>query len=156
ALNDGDVPGASIDWRRPDYAVGNLVASGRHTVGDSWLTWDISGARSRMLQSGGNGGAKFKWNGASTTCVNTPASDLNFPQWSPSCFAAGAANNEDIGNYKLSSWNPASVGESAQRNVQGAASAGKLYHAGDRFGTFEFGAKFRNAHKYNDSYTTTY
>src|SRR5262249_43027887 len=39
SLNDGDVPGASIDWRRPDYAVGNLVGSGRHTLGDSWLTW---------------------------------------------------------------------------------------------------------------------
>ncbi|HZR24481.1 MAG TPA: carboxypeptidase regulatory-like domain-containing protein, partial [Vicinamibacterales bacterium] len=62
-LNDGDVPGASIDWRRPDYAVGNLVASGHHVVGQNWLTWDVSGARSRMLQSGGNGGAKFKWNG---------------------------------------------------------------------------------------------
>src|SRR5581483_6120855 len=31
-LNDGDVPGASIDWRRPDYAVGNLVASGHHLL----------------------------------------------------------------------------------------------------------------------------
>ena len=52
--------GASIDWRRPDYAVGNLVGSGRHTLGQSWLTWDASVARSRMLQSGGNGGAKLQ------------------------------------------------------------------------------------------------
>ena len=64
ALNDGDVPKASIDWRRPDYAVGNLVVSGRHTLGLNWLTWDGSVSRSRMLQSGGNGGANFKWNGA--------------------------------------------------------------------------------------------
>ena len=41
-LNDGDVPGASIDWRRPDYAVGNLVGSGRHTMSDNWLSWDAS------------------------------------------------------------------------------------------------------------------
>ncbi len=58
-LNDGDVPSASIDWRRPDYAVGNLVASGRHAIGENWLSWDVSGARSRTLQSGGNGGASF-------------------------------------------------------------------------------------------------
>ena len=57
-LNDGDVPSASMDWRRPDYAVGNLVGSGRHTIGQNWLARDVSGARSRMLQSGGNGGAK--------------------------------------------------------------------------------------------------
>ena len=31
-LNDNDVPSASIDWRRPDYAVGNIVGSGRHTL----------------------------------------------------------------------------------------------------------------------------
>src|SRR5581483_881473 len=30
-LNDGDTPGASIDWRRPETSVGNLVAEGRHT-----------------------------------------------------------------------------------------------------------------------------
>jgi TonB-dependent receptor len=157
-LNDGDVPGASIDWRRPDYAVGNLVGSGRHTVGQSWLTWDLSGARSRMLQSGGNGGAKFKWNGPDTNCADDPTAttDVYQPKFSASCFTAGATNVEDIANYKLSSWNPASVGESAQLNLQGAAAYGQLYHAGNRFGTLEVGAKIRNGHKYNDSYTTTY
>ena len=56
----------------------------------------------------------------------------------------------------MSSWKPASVGESAQLNLQGAAAYGHIYHVGERFGTLEFGGKFRNAHKYNDSYTTTY
>ncbi|HZR25300.1 MAG TPA: TonB-dependent receptor, partial [Vicinamibacterales bacterium] len=157
-LNDGDVPAASIDWRRPDYAVGNLVASGHHVVGQNWLTWDVSGARSRMLQSGGNGGAKFKWNGGTTNCVDDPRATTNVyePMFSASCFASGPSNNEDINNYKLSSWNPASVGESAQLNVQGSAAYGQMYRVGDRFGTFEFGGKVRNAHKYNDSYTMTY
>src|SRR5262249_21948845 len=59
-LNDGDVPSASVDWRRPDYAIGDLAVSGRHTMGNDWLSWDGSFARSRMLQSGGNGGSKFK------------------------------------------------------------------------------------------------
>jgi TonB-dependent receptor len=157
-LNDGDVPSASMDWRRPDYAVGNLVGGGHHSVGQNWLTWDVSGARSRMLQSGGNGGAKFKWNGADTNCVSDPraTTDVNRPMFSASCFAAGPANAEDIANYKLSSWNPASVGESAQVNLQGSVNAGHPYHAGERFGMIEFGGKIRNAHKYNDSSTTTY
>ena len=154
-LNDGDVPSASMDWRRPDYAVGNLVASGRHTSGENWLSWDVSGARSRMLQSGGNGGASFKWNGRAINCVNDPGAttDVNLPMFNAACFAGGA---QDIANYNLSKWNPASVGESAQLNVQGSASAGHQYHVGDQFGTLEFGGKIRNAHKYNDSYTTTY
>jgi len=157
-LNDGDVPGASIDWRRPDYAVGNFVGSGRHIMRADWINWDLSVARSRMLQSGGNGGASFKWNGADTNCVDSPSATTNEfqPMFSASCFAPGPANNEDIANYKLSKWNPASVGESAQLNLQASASYGHTYHSGDRFGTLEGGAKIRNAHKYNNSYTTTY
>jgi TonB-dependent receptor len=76
--------------------------------------------------------------------------------FSASCYAAGPTNAEDIANYKLSSWNPASVGRSAQTNLQGSASYGLSYHAGDRFGTLEVGGKVRNAAKYNDSYNTTY
>jgi TonB-dependent receptor len=157
-LNDGDVPAGSMDWRRPDYAVGNLVVSGRHTIGQNWLTWDTSYARSRMLQSGGNGGAKFKWNGPSTNCAYDPkaTTDPFQPQFSASCFTPGPTNTEDITNYRLSSWNPASVGESAQRNLMGAVAYGQLYRFREGFGTLEFGGKYRNADKYNDSYTTTY
>jgi len=157
-LNDGDVPAASIDWRRPDYAVGNIVGSGRHTIADNWLAWDLSFARSRMLQSGGNGGSKFKWNGPDTLCGDDPAAttDPFVPQFSASCYAAGPTNTEDIANYRLSTWSPASVGESAQRNVQASAAFGHLYHAGARFGTLEFGGKIRDARKYDNSYTTTY
>src|SRR5262245_36521892 len=147
---------ARLTRRRPDYAVGNLVGSGRHTISDNWLQWDVSYARSRMLQSGGNGGSKFKWNGPATNCENVPASDPDLPQFSPSCFTPGPTNVEDIANYKLTSWSPASVGESAQTNWQGAASGGHLYHAGGHAGSLEFGGKYRDAHKYNDSYTTTY
>jgi len=157
-LNDGDVPDASVDWRRPDYAIGNLVGSGRHTLGQRWLTWDLSFARSRMLQSGGNGGSKFKWNGPDTNCSydSGATTDPNLPQFSASCFTPGPTNTLDIANYRLSNWSPPSVGESAQRNIQGAAAFGQLYHVGERFGTVEFGGKLRDAHKYNDSYTTTY
>jgi TonB-dependent receptor len=76
--------------------------------------------------------------------------------FSATCFTPGPTNVEDVANYRLSSWNPASVGESAQVNIQGAASAGHQYHVGDRFGTLEFGGKLRNAHKYDDAYTTKY
>src|SRR4029077_11462396 len=158
SLNDGDVPSASVDWRRPDYAVGNLVGSGRHTVGQSWLSWDASFARLRLLQSGGNGGASFKWKGPDTNCAYDPkaTTDPYRPQFNASCFTPGATNTEDITNYQLSKWNPASVGASAQRNLQGAASYGQMYHVGGRIGTLEVGGKLRDGNMYNDSYTTTY
>jgi TonB-dependent receptor len=158
ALNDGDVPAASIDWRRPDYAIGSFVGSGRHTTNRDWLSWDLSAARSRMLQSGGNGGASFKWNSSDPNCVDDAAAttDAFRPMFSASCYAPGAGNAVDIGNYKLSKWNAASVGESAQLNVQGSASYGHTHRIGDQFATLEVGAKIRNGHKYNDAYTTTY
>jgi TonB-dependent receptor len=159
-LNDGDVPAASVDWRRPDYAIGSYVGSGRHTssTGIDWLSWDVSASRSRMLQSGGNGGASFKWNSTDPTCVDDPGAtgDPNRPMFSASCYTPGATNAEDITNYRLSKWNPASVGQSAQLNLQGAASYGHSYRVGERFSTLEVGGKIRNAHKYNDSYTTTF
>ena len=84
SLNDGDVPSASMDWRRPDYAVGNLVGSGRHTNGENWLSWDVSGARSRMLQSGGNGGASFSGTSHQLRERSGWTTDPNLPMFSAS------------------------------------------------------------------------
>jgi TonB-dependent receptor len=155
-LNDGDTPGSSIDWRRPETSVGNLVAAGHHTLGMSWLSWDASAARSQML--GGSGGASFKWNGKTPNCVDDPAATTNVyvPVFSASCYAAGPTNVQDNANYKLSSWQPSSSGGSAQLNLQGSASFGKIYQAGGQFGTLEFGAKLRNGCKNNSTYSTTY
>ncbi len=95
----------------------------------NWLTWDASASRSRMLQSGGNGGANFKWNGGQSELRRTTrprTTNPNVPMFSASCFAAGPTNTEDIANYKLSKWTPASVGESAQLNLQGSAAYGRI------------------------------
>jgi TonB-dependent receptor len=90
--------------------------------------------------------------------VDDPAatSDVNRPQFSASCFTAGSTNAIDIANYKLSSWNPPTLGESAQLNVEGSASAGKLYHFGEHLGTVEFGVKVRNGHKDNSTTSPKY
>src|SRR5581483_3968363 len=141
---------------RPETSVGNLVAEGRHTFAMSWLNWDVSGARSQM--QGGSGGAKFKWNGAGPNCTDDPSAttDANLPQFSASCYTPGPTNVEDIANYKLTNWQPATVGTSTQMNLQGSASLGKIYRAGGQFGTIEFGVKVRNGRKDNNTYSTTY
>jgi TonB-dependent receptor len=150
-LNDGDNPQASIDWRRPDYAIGSLVLGGKHLFGKSFLTWDTSVARSRELSSGGNGGASFTWTGGTANCSNQPSPDQFRPSFTASCFTPGTTDATDIRNYKVRRFSLPSTGLSAQLNLQASASFGQQYHFGSHYGTFEFGGKIRNAHKFDDS-----
>ena len=120
------------------------------------MTWELSVARARQLDSGGDPGAKFKPIGAlanSTGCVYDPAAttDPYRPQWSSNCFTPGPDNAYDPTMYELSKITT-SYGESAQLNLLGSASMARKYHIGSTPGTIEFGGKVRNAHKFDDSY----
>jgi TonB-dependent receptor len=148
-------PSSSVDWRRPDYAIGSITAGGHHVFSSSWLSWNLSVARSRQLGTG-DGGADFSWNGGAYNCTSVPSADVYRPAWSASCFTPGPTNTVDLSNYQLTDWSGPSKGIAAQLNLQGEASYAKNYHVGSRFGTFEFGGKVRNAHKFDDSYSTTY
>jgi TonB-dependent receptor len=153
-LNDNDNPQASQDWRRPDFAIGSLVLGGRHLFQTSWLNWDVSVARSRSLN--GSGGASYNWVGndfgGNNTCLNIPNPQTQFrPLFSPACFAPGATDATDIRNYTLRSFRLPPSGISAQLNLQATASYAKQYHLGSHYGTFEFGGKIRNAHKFDDT-----
>ncbi|HEY1940212.1 MAG TPA: TonB-dependent receptor [Candidatus Angelobacter sp.] len=154
-LNDGALPQASQDWRRPDFAIGSLVLGGRKVFGSSWLNWDTSVARSRSLN--GDGGANYAWAGPdiSGNCVNDPAhtTDKFRPIFSAGCFVPGSADATDIRNYNLTSFQLPPTGESAQLNLQASASFAQNYHLGSHYGTFEFGGKIRNAHKFDDTQT---
>jgi TonB-dependent receptor len=152
-LNDGDVPKASLDWRRPDFGIGSLVLGGRQLFHSSWFNWDVSVARSRTLDES-SGGAKFKWNKTNpSNCADDPANttDVLRPIFTATCFTPGASDATDIRNYNLTSYSPPSTGLSAQLNLQASASFGQQYHWGSHFGTIEFGGKIRNAHKFDDS-----
>jgi TonB-dependent receptor len=153
-LNDGDVPKASQDWRRPDFAIGSLVLGGKHMFHTSWLSWDTSVSRSRALN--GSGGASYKWNGdpnIGNNCFDDPANtkDANRPIFSAGCFTPGTGDATDIRNYTLTKFNPPPTGISAQLNLQASASFAQQYHLGSHYGTFEFGGKIRNAHKFDDT-----
>lgn len=154
-MNDGDVPGYSQDWRRPNMAVGSLSLQGRHVFNASTINWSVSAGRSRSLS--GSGSVKYTWVGdPDIDCTNVPGVSVNRPGWSAGCFGTGADNSEDPNNYKLKSFAPPTFGQSAQVNLQASASYGRLYHIGNHFGTFELGAKIRNAHKFDDTYDETF
>lgn len=151
-LNDGAFPTASQSRRRPNMAVSSLALEGKHMFNSSWLNWTAAIARSRS--AGGYGGADYAWVGnQNLNCVNNQsvATSVYRPGWS-GCFGTGANNVVDRSNYGLTQLNLPTLGQSAQLNLEGAASLGQQYHIGTRYGTLEFGAKIRNAHKYDNTY----
>jgi TonB-dependent receptor len=155
-LQDGDVPKYSQDWRRPNMAVGSLALQGKHVFNVSTVNWSVSAARARSLS--GSGSAKYKWSGDTDnySCSNVQGVSVNRPGWSAGCFATGADNSVDSNNYTLKSFAPPTFGQSAQVNLQASGSYSRLYHFGTHFGTFELGAKIRNAHKFDDTYDETF
>jgi TonB-dependent receptor len=157
-LNDGALPQYSQDWRRPNMAIGSLLVEGKHVMSSSWLNWQISASRSRSL--GGSGGASYQWIGdPGVNCVNDQslATSVYRPGWSAGCYGPNAADNAlDRNNYGLTEFDLPTFGKSVQLNLQASGSFAKQYHLGTRFGTLEFGAKIRNAHKFDDTYNTFY
>lgn len=154
-MNDGDVPGYSQDWRRPNMSIGSLSLQGRHNFNANTILWNVSAGRSRSL--GGGGSASYSWAGdPNINCLNVPGVSVNRPGWSAGCFGSGADNSEDRNNYNLTGFQPPTFGKSAQVNLQASASYSRLYRLGYHFGTFEFGAKIRNAHKFDDTYNVKY
>ena len=152
----GGNPSFNASIRRPDYAISNLVAGGKHVLATTWFSWDVSAARSRQLERG-DPQANFKTTAAfnaagGSTCQYDPArtTDPFRPQWSASCFAeiSNPANFE-LGNVDL-----LGHGLSAQLNLQITGAGAKRYHLGSRLATIEVGGRFRNAHKFDDSFRT--
>jgi TonB-dependent receptor len=115
-------------------------------------SWNLSASRSSY------GGAPYSTAVFSNTlsssgCQYDPNATTNqyLPQWSAACYTEGF----NPSNLVLNNLNR-SLGLSAQMNLQAAGSLGKRYRIGSRSATVEVGGKFRNAHKFSESYTFTY
>jgi TonB-dependent receptor len=159
-----DVPKFSTSSRVPDYGAASVAIGGKHVFSSSWLSWDLSAARSRELGAAGNPGATFKvGNNNDTdqlpltgTCEFEPSLTTNFhlPQWDPACLAPGSQIFNPA-NYFLNEFD-GTQGITSQVNLQGAVSYARNYHLGSHSSTFEFGFKLRNAHKGQNAYSPTY
>ncbi len=149
---DGANPQYSQDWRRPNMAVGSLALQGKHIFNSNTVIWSASVGRSRSLS--GSGGASYQWTGdPNNNCINIPGVSVNRPGWG-GCFGSGADNAYDRNNYGLIEFDIPTFGQSVQLNLQASGSYARFYHMGSHFGTFEFGGKIRNAHKFDDTYDT--
>lgn len=149
-------PTFNASIRRPDYAISNLVAGGRHVQTTTWFTWDVSAARSRQLERG-DPQANFQAtpafaNAGGSACQYQPfaTTDPYTPQWSSSCFT----EIDNPANFQLANVDLFGHGLSAQVNLQVAGAFAKRYHLGSHLSTIEVGGRLRNAHKFDDSFTT--
>jgi TonB-dependent receptor len=140
--------------RRPDYLISSLVLGGKHVLTTTWYSWDVSASRSRQVGQIGDQQSSFSaTNLASSACrydlANT--TDIYRPQWLPVCFAEAY----NPANFTLSG---VSIfhGHDAQLNLQITGAMAKRYHLGSRLSTIEFGGKFRNAHKFDDTFNNVF
>jgi TonB-dependent receptor len=160
----GGTPEFGVQTRRPDIAIGSLLVGGKHDLVSTWFSWDVSVSRSRD-NNVSPGQAKFAATGltanvstdpnviSTSACTFDPASTKNNfrPQWAPACFTeAFNQSNYTLDNIQIDH------GRTAQLNLQFAAAMGKRYHLGSRLATFEIGGRFRNAHKFDDTFTVRF
>jgi TonB-dependent receptor len=141
---NGDVS-FNTQIRRPVEVIGSLEAGGRQALSKWLLIYEASVSRS---SSEDHGYATATFDGPSGILFNLDWSNPNRPKLIPQNF-----NIYDPTLYSLSTGNDAfeiSKNYSPQLNLQGAFSAARNYSWGGHFGTFEFGAKVRNAHKFQD------
>jgi hypothetical protein len=68
-------PQFSTSSRLPDYGIAVLGIGGKHVLNDSWISWDVSAARSRQLAAAGNPGVTFKA-GVNNDTAQIPLTDL--------------------------------------------------------------------------------
>jgi TonB-dependent receptor len=143
-------PSFGTQIRRPDISIGSFLIGGRHVFGSAWVSWNVSAARSDLINQG-DGLANFSSTLPSSSCQFNPAATAGAqfyePQFTPACFTEAF----DSTAYAMSGIT-INHGLSAQVNLQFDAEMAKQYHLGSHSATFEFGGKFRNAHKFDDSY----
>ena len=135
--------------RRPVEVIGSLQMGGKQVLTNWLLLYDLSVSRSAQEDQ------KYSSADFGITDPNSPLNALTFavdrsnPN-TPKLVPQGAANIYDVSQYYLQDVD-INRGYTAQLNVQGGVSAARNYRFGERFGTFEFGGKIRNAHKFEDA-----
>jgi TonB-dependent receptor len=146
------VPTFNNSDRRPDIAIGSLLIGGKHVFTSTWYSWDASISRSRDI-SNLDGSGNFQSTLTTSNCQFDLAATTNIyrPQWTPACFSeAYDPTTMSLVNTQVSH------GQTAQLNMQFAGAMAKRYHIGSHLANIEIGGKFRNAHKYDNSFQVSY
>jgi TonB-dependent receptor len=151
--SNGGTPSFNTQIRLPDYGIGSLLLGGKHVQSSSWIAWDVSASRSRQLGEN-DPTAKFRSNLPGSACTFDPAATKTIlrPQFSPVCLTEA----HDPTTMSLDSIDAAASGLTAQLNLQFTGAYAKQFHIGSHLSTIEIGGKFRNEHKFDDSFTPSF
>jgi TonB-dependent receptor len=153
AINNGDgAMSFSSQIRRPVDVIGSMDAGGKHVFTKWWLAYDFSAARSSE-EDHGYSSANFAPLDGSILAGSIPFTlDTQNPH-TPKLVPQGGVNIYDPTQYYLTGSGIIDVSKtySPQVNLQAGFSAARNYTWRGHFSTFEFGAKFRNAHKFQDT-----
>jgi len=145
---DGSVSfGAQI--RRPVDVIGSVEAGGKHVWSKWMLAYNASLSRSSEED---HGYSSAGFDGPSNVQFTVNTSDPLRPKLLP---VGGFSSIYDPSKYQLSGLD-VSTTYSPEVNLQGGFSLARTYTAGGHFGTFEIGAKVRNAHKFEDAFDPSY
>ncbi len=148
--NNGDgAVSFNASIRRPVDVIGSVEAGGKHVWTKWLLAYNASLSRSSE-EDHGYSGADF--DGPQNVPITIDTSNPLRPKLLPQ---GGYASVYDPAQYTLTDLDVSGT-YSPQLNVQGGFSAARSYTAGGHFGTFEFGAKIRNAHKFEDATDPVY
>jgi TonB-dependent receptor len=146
---NGGTPSFNTSDRRPDIAIASFLVGGKHVLSTTWFSWDASVSRSRDVNNRA-GQANFgQPDGTASSCQFDPSATKSIyrPQFTSSCFAeAYDPSSMQLGDVQIGH------GKSAQLNLQFAGAMAKRYHLGSHLANIEIGGKFRNEHKFDDTF----
>jgi TonB-dependent receptor len=149
---NGGTPSFNTQDRRPNIGIGSILLGGKHEFTSSWLAWDVSGSRS-YLENVQPGTASFDSTLASSNCEFDPSATKSIyrPQFTSACFTeAYDPTTMQLSDLQIDH------GQSAQVNFQVTGAYAKRYHLGGHLSTIEVGGRFRNAHKYDNTFNIDY
>ena len=148
----GGVPSFNTQLRHPRIQVGSLVLGGNHVFGRTWYTWEANVGHASYGDVPYET-ASFNSELSTSACQFSPGAtkDKYLPQWDQACYSEAYGNP---GGYTLDHISR-SLGTAAQLNLGVGGSGAVRYHLGNRSAVLEYGGKFRNEHKYADTYEET-
>ncbi len=151
--NQGGTPSFDAELRNPDIQVGSLILGGNHVFNTTWFTWEANIGHSSYGNSPYSD-AFFPSTLSSSNCQFNPTAtkDKYLPQWNQACFT----EIQNPANFAMTPDNGGGItrdlGTAAQLNLGVGVSGAIRYHLRGYTSTLEGGGKFRNEHKYADTY----
>lgn len=129
----------------------SIQLSGTHVLKNTWYTWSAAVGAGYFGDNPFESG-NFSNIATTSSCQfnQSATTDYHLPQWTPACFAE--INSPQ--NYVFTG-TQREPGHEEQINIGVQGSGAFRWRAGGHLSTFEYGAKFRSMHKYNNQYNLT-